>query len=62
MDAAIDAMKPFGLTREVVTAKKRQLLKKHLKLSMAYHDGLFGWMKIDCRRIRLCVLESLEFL
>ncbi|KAF5800090.1 putative WIYLD domain-containing protein [Helianthus annuus] len=28
MDAAIDAMKPFGFTQEVVTAKMRQLLKE----------------------------------
>ncbi|KAJ0551460.1 putative WIYLD domain-containing protein [Helianthus annuus] len=27
MDAAIDAMKPFGFTEELVTAKMRQLLK-----------------------------------
>ncbi|KAL7611618.1 hypothetical protein Lser_V15G08916 [Lactuca serriola] len=46
MDAAIDAMAPFGFTKEVVIAKMRQLLKEY-----GGQDG-YGFIELDA----YCVL------
>ncbi|KAF5800092.1 putative histone-lysine N-methyltransferase [Helianthus annuus] len=51
MDAAIDAMKPFGFTEELVTAKMRQLLKEY--------EGEYMFIEADAYSVLLeCLISN----